>query len=95
MRESHSLAQEYIYVDDVTAFCLNLMDKMRRNLIIFPLCNCNTIETTNTRSLEGFKKIVTKEASLAMSQVFGLKYSEKWTEEKIQRQALACEQDLC
>ena len=36
--ESHLLAVEYIYVDDVIAFCLYLMNKMRRNLIKIKSC---------------------------------------------------------
>ena len=32
--ESHQCEVEYINADDVTAFCLNLMNKLRRNLVI-------------------------------------------------------------
>ena len=36
---------EYLNVDDVIAFCLYLMNKMRWNLIFSLLCISNTIET--------------------------------------------------
>ena len=34
--ESYSFAVEYINVDDVIGYCLDLMNKMRWILIIFP-----------------------------------------------------------
>ena len=37
-QESHELAQEYINADDVIAFCLYLMNEMRRNLIKIRSC---------------------------------------------------------
>ena len=35
--KSHQLVGEYINADDIIAFCLYLVNKMRRNLIIYKM----------------------------------------------------------
>ena len=55
--KSHELVGEYINADDVIAFCLYLVNKMRRNLIIYKM------DTSLRRTLDaGFKGVCLRQS---------------------------------